>query len=260
MDVIFYVIWCGEDRLKSMIDQFVKMKFKHRIVFFEGTTPEKSKDWIDPEAEHSQPRLQCCARSHILALKDFHIKHRDKKYICVIEDDVCLLKDNFIEKLEEIIETYEKNKDIEYVSLGYLPWNIKNEESITKSLYLFKKDSNIYHDFSKSPITIWGTQSYIMRREYVAKALSVLDKPSCKEVIQSVWDFIDKNGRYQNKYLYMTPDSILPLVLKQGFCFPMLGIEGNISSIIHGQSSISKRFELWKKMETLNVINREEYN
>jgi hypothetical protein len=125
---------------------------------------------------------------------------------------------------------------------------------------MFKKDDNIYHDFSKVTFTVWGAQLYLIKREYVSKALSVLFKSSSKEVIHSVKDFIYKNGLYLNKHLYMTPDSILPLVLKQGFCFPMLGIEGLIESKIHDNENTKKRVSLWKKMEELNVLNMDDYN
>lgn len=261
MDIVFYVIWCEKERLNRMINQFYKMNFPYKIVFFEGTNPELSKDWIDKDSKYSSPILQSCTRSHILALADFYMNHRDKKYVCVIEDDVCFLKDNFSKKLEEIISIYEKNKDIEYISLAYLPWISKNNisEPINDNLPKFKKDDSVYYDFSNVTFTVWGAQMYIIQRDYVKKALNILYKPSSKEVIDSVEKFTEMKGLYQNKFLYMTPDSLLPLVLKQGFCFPMLGIEGFIDSTIDDKYNTDKRFKLWKKMDFLKVLKLDDY-
>ena len=259
MDVIFYVIWCREERLNRMVKQFSDMKFPYKIVLFEGTNPELSKDWIDKDSEYCSPKLQSCMRSHILALADFYIKHPDKKYICIIEDDVCFLKENFLQKLEEVISVYEKNKDIEYVSLGYLPWITDEKSPISSLLDLFKKDNFVYYDFTNIDFTFWGAQMYIVEREQVKKALQILYKPSAKEVIESAQRFINIHGYYQNKDLLLTPDSILSLILKQGFCFPMLGIEGLIDSTIHGKYAISDRFHLWKKMDEFGILKFEDY-
>lgn len=260
MDVIFYVIWCGEERLNRMVKQLSNMKFPYKIVLFEGTNPELSKNWIDKNSEYCSPKLQSCMHSHILALEDFYTRHSDKKYICIIEDDVCFLKENFLQKLKEVISVYEKNKDIEYISLGYLPWTVDEKYPTSDLLHAFKKDKFVYHDFTNLSFAFWGAQMYIIERENVKKALQILNKPSAKEVIESAQHFINIHGYYQNKDLLLTPDSILSLILKQGFCFPMLGIEGFVDSTIHGKYVIDERFSLWKKMNEIGVLKLEDYH
>lgn len=261
MDLVFYVVWCKKERLINMVNQFKELNLPYKIVFFEGSTPQNSKDWLNPESEYASDFLQCCTRSHINALKHFYDNHKDKKYVCIVEDDVCFLKKGLKEKIEEAITVYEKNKEIDYLSLGYLPWTLEDSinGNILNNFKELKKDGSVYYNLENKKFSIWGAQVYMMKREIVEKAVSILYKNTSLEVTNSMKEYVKLNGVKQNRYIYLTPDALLPILFKQGLFYPLLGIEGIVESAIHSSQGAKVRNQLWQLMGLRKIYDPEDY-
>ena len=264
--IMFYVIHSNEERLDFMKRQMLEMDLIKDTVFYKAYTPGDSQDWVNKEDKYSSEKLQCCFRSHISSLKHFTDNYKDKKYICILEDDVCLLKDNFKEKLLTVLEDFEKNKEIDYLSIGYLPTTINNKTYTFKNsfldeekLSLVNKKNNIYHGFKDVGFTVWGAQAQIFTFETSEKIINLTFKSTGKEVYDSINNYIVKNPIKQNKFIYLTPDSVIPILFRQGIVHPPLAIEGDIFSTIHDSTNSNDRNEKWKKYEEMGYIKSSDY-
>ena len=68
-NLIIYILCCNEERENFMRKQMEDLHITYPIKYFKAYTPENSQDWILKDTIN--PKLQCCCRSHIEALKDF---------------------------------------------------------------------------------------------------------------------------------------------------------------------------------------------
>jgi GR25 family glycosyltransferase involved in LPS biosynthesis len=234
MNLIFYIICCNDEREEFMKKQMIDLKITYPIVYFKAFTPENSQDWVIKNDEiNNNEKLQCSCRSHIEVLKDF--KKRDEEFLLILEDDVCLLKENFQTKLEKYIEFYSKNYHIiDFLTLGYIPTDF-NKNPNSDYFQLCKKKENIYYELKNIKDTVWGAQAQIFSKSKIDTMLEVFDKKTAKELLESVNDFIKKNGRYQIKYIFLTFDSILPSIFSQGIVDSHLAVEKNfgVDTSIH---------------------------
>ena len=98
-----------------------ELKLPWDIEFMDAFTPANSKDYMldkDPNYPEFDGTL-CCLRSHVAAM-DWFVQKTDKEYVLIIEDDIALLKQNFVKRVYEAIELWNKHKeDIDYINLGY---------------------------------------------------------------------------------------------------------------------------------------------
>lgn len=264
--IMFYVIHSNEERLDFMKRQMLEMDLIRDTVFFKAYTPEDSQNWVVKNDKYTTEKLQSCFRSHISSIKHFTDNYKDKKYICILEDDVCLAKDKFKEKLLTILENFEKNKEIDYLSVGYLPTTINNKTYTFNSefldnekLSLVNKKDGIYYGFKDKGFTIWGAQAQIFPFETCEKIVNLLYKKTGTEVYDSVNTFILNNPIKQNKVTYLTPDSIIPILFEQGITHPPLAIEGDNFSTIHHSSNSNDRIEKWKKYEEMGYIKNSDF-
>jgi GR25 family glycosyltransferase involved in LPS biosynthesis len=238
MNLIIYIICCNDEREAFMKQQMIDLKITYPIVYFKAFTPENSQDWIikNDEINHNE-KLQCCCRSHIEVLKSF--KTRNEEFLLILEDDVCLLKENFQTKLDKCVDFYSKNYHIlDYISLGYIPTDLsKNPNNIY--FPLCKKKENIYYELKNIKDTVWGTQAQIFSKEKINTMLEVFDKKTAKELLESVKNFINIHGYYQPKFIYVTIDSILPSIFSQGIVESHLAVERNfgVNTSIHNLES-----------------------
>jgi len=265
-DVIFYVIYCNDDRLDFMKRQFLELDLASNVVFFKAHTPKDSSEWIVKNDKYSSDKLQSCLRSHISAIKDFTDNYPDKRYVCVVEDDVSFLKENFKKRLLESLDSFNKNDNIDYLSIGYLPTiiNIKphifdNNFLDNEKLSLVKNKDGVYYSFKNPKFTIWGAQTQIFPMETAKKIVNYLDKESGQEIYDFVNEHTKQTPIKQNKVLYLTPDSVFPIMFEQGLVHPPLAVENLIPSSIHMNDGFKSRLENWLKYEEMGYIKFSNY-
>ena len=117
-----YVIYCTDARMEFMKSQLESLCLPYAITYFKAETPETCPTWL---AKCPVPdKLQCCFKSHIEALKAWVRTNSSATNLLILEDDVCLLKDNFSSKLQQVLQTYSEHPTIDYVSIGYLPGKV----------------------------------------------------------------------------------------------------------------------------------------
>ena len=263
-DIIFYIIYCNETRLNFMKKQIHELSLPFTIVYFKAYTPDESQDWVD-ESDISPQKLQCCLRSHIESINHFVNNYKDKKWICILEDDVCLLKNNFtsefldsIEKLKEI-----QNYGVDYMSIGYLPTlvskSFKTPFLDEEKFKLVKSNKGLYYDFDNCGYTIWGTQAQVFPMKTAQKISDLLLKKNSVELKKSANQYLDVNGFHQIKNIYLTPDSILPAIFSQSILYKPLAIEAKINSEIHDGQNSNDRFSNWEKWERNGSIELKNY-
>lgn len=228
-DVFFYIISLSQERRCVLSKQLKDLKFNKKYAFFNACTPANSPEWISKTSKVPPPQ-QCVLRSFIEAIKHF-LAIQSSEYLCILEDDIALLKENFNNEFENVLEVYKTNKYIDYVSIGYLPTTLKSLP-VQTHLNELKNDKNVYFDFSKASFTLWGCQGQLFSREVCKKILTVFDVGNADKLMESVLEYTKIIGHHQNKSPDIYPDCLLPYCFRQGFVFPPLCIEQNVSSSI----------------------------
>jgi len=129
---------------------------------------------IDHKAErssltHHSRGIYSCLYSHLLAIRTYLMYDSESPYGIICEDDVHLHKD-FVAKLESLQEILEKFKP-DTLSLGYLTLNIPN---IRAALGPDSPEALLlrYHESG-----LWGTQMYLISRDFAGKMLEYFDRP-----------------------------------------------------------------------------------
>jgi GR25 family glycosyltransferase involved in LPS biosynthesis len=269
-DIIFYVISSNQDRLDFMKRQFIELDLHSNVVFFNAYTPKDSSDWMVKNDKYSPDKLQSCLRSHISAIKEFTENYPNKRYICVLEDDVSLLKENFNKKLLVHLDNFNKNNDVEYLTIGYLPtttsnaeyqkkYNFKSSFLDNEKLSLVTNRDGIYYGFYNKGFAIWGAQAQIFPMDTAKKIVHHLHKESAQEIYDSINQFSEKNQLKQNKLVYLTPDSIFPVMFEQGIVNPPLAIENDFGSLIHISNVSVHRLNYRKQYEEMGYIKLSNY-
>jgi len=269
-DIVFYVISSNQDRLDFMKRQFIELDLHSNVVFFNAHTPKDSSEWIVKNDKYSSDKLQSCLRSHISAIKDFTDNYSEKRYVCVLEDDVSLLKDNLKQKLIEYLDKFNKNPDVEYLTVGYLPTTTSNAEYQKKynfktsylddeKLSLVNNKDGIYYGFFNKGFALWGAQAQIFPMETAKKIVHNFHKESAQEIYDTIKLFSDKNQLKQNKLIYLTPDSIFPVMFEQGIISPPLAIETDFGSSIHINNDSTHRLNYRKEYERMGYIKINNY-
>jgi hypothetical protein len=167
-------------------------------------------------------------------MKDFQ-KNSTEEFVLILEDDVCLLKEKFQDKLKKVIELYKNSYHmVDYVSIGYLPTDF-NANPINIYFPFCKKKENLIYELKHIKDTVWGTQAQIFSKNKLDNILAVIDKENGEEVLKSVEEYENKNGRYQDKGVFLSPDSIIPLIFSQGIIESPFAIETNygVGTSIH---------------------------
>lgn len=238
------VISVNEERKAAIQKQLEILKFPYPVHYFKGSTVEDSKSWI-LEDYPVIPPLQCCAKSHIDGL-DWYVNNSLADYVLVLEDDAAILKDGFSKAVEDTIALW--NEEIDYISIGYIPDRIKT------ILPLLKNTQSLYWGFKNISQTIWGTQSYIVKRSVAFDMVHITKRNTCAHV-KNIMDCFVKEGRcIANKIPYVQADALFPLLFRQAICYPLLVIETEAVSIIS-----NKVDRLWANYEKENTVKLEDY-
>jgi GR25 family glycosyltransferase involved in LPS biosynthesis len=121
----------------------------------------------DPRINGSlQPNIQkshSCMFGHLDMIKHF-LENSDHPFGIFCEDDI-LIDADFIPRMEEVLCDF-KHMNLDVLLLGYLfPYVLDNS------------GKNIYHTYYPPPSTIWGTQMYMLSREWARAIMDKYGKP-----------------------------------------------------------------------------------
>jgi GR25 family glycosyltransferase involved in LPS biosynthesis len=202
------IICCNEERRRFQKKQMETLGLPYAI--FDGYTQHNSKDYItEKHPKCPEPDNQiCCLRSHIGAIDHFvkHYSHKD--YCIIVEDDVVFVK-HIMTELKRIIRLWEA-KDIDLISLGYL--NPKEKFKAAQS----------EECLNWQPMDlIWGTQCYIIKRDYATKMAFLYVQNNCKDL----FEVAKKMKEHTIKELKLYADVIITGLCKHGFVWPPVAVE-----------------------------------
>ena len=208
-------------------------------------TPNTSKDYIvdkDPHHPENEGTL-CCFRSHVAALEWF-ARASDKEYVIIIEDDIALLKENFVNRVNETIILWGKHKrDIDYVTLAY-PKTLDYRGS--------KNDGILSWDFDKEHI-MWGALVQMFPKEIAKTITQLLHKSTTKEVRGSIYNAVMSSSIKINQLRYprLQTDALFPVFFKQAIIYPTCGMEVKFKSVISNNMNTN----IWEESIRTNRLD-----
>lgn len=255
IQIIVYSI--NDDRLNWIKKQVNDLKIPIDIKYFKGFCVDDNKGYIlDKHPKYGYVELDTqlsCTRTVGAVFNWFVNNCKNKDYLITMEDDVCLIKNGFIDKLLKIIDIYDKNKnDIDYVSIGYLNFDIeeiiKRNTSNNSGLYWnIWKNRKSNQDFD----TVWGGQMLLFRSEIVSKLSDIIYHDNTDKIRQKINERIKNGHRYSRRVDVLLGDHFIPLLFKQAVYYPPLGIEGNFKTQMNNNDT-SNRLKSWVNYLDLN--------
>ena len=105
---------------------------------------------LDPHTQKSHS----CMLGHIDMIRAF-LDTSDRPFGIFCEDDI-KMDANFIQRMEAVLHDF-KHMNLDVLLLGYL---------YPRPIELLEPGKNVYHSYSPPPATIWGTQMYMLSREW----------------------------------------------------------------------------------------------
>ena len=213
-----FIVICGStERKKLMEEQFSALKSSVIVHYLEASTPSNSSDYLndcgEPERDHG---AVCCTKSHIRALE--HASKSNSEFSIILEDDVAFLKENFLQKIEELVSNNEIYKDHKMVSIGWIP---------TKNYVMYSLGINCGQYYP-------GMQGYIVKNN---------DIPYLDHLVQSTYTKMKEKLLTSDRYIILkkhfgdiqntvAADVLINRMLHQCAVFPPLMIERDIPSML----------------------------
>ena len=157
---------------------------------------------INSSLEPNTQKCHSCMFGHLDMIRYF-LDNSEDPFGIFCEDDI-LIDADFIPRMEDILRDF-KQMNLDVLLLGYLFPHVLDHSG-----------KNVYHTYSPPPATIWGTQMYMVSREW-ARAI------------------IGKYGKNDASTLY-DPFSADWTITQEGnrrIVYPMLAIEDGASKYDH---------------------------
>ena len=248
-DYQFIVICACKERRVKMEKQFRALGLDINVEYMNASTPYNSREYFGFDLEDiSKQKVMCCCRSHIRAM-DYGNDSR-YRYSIVVEDDVCFLKNGFIDKVEEIIRNWDKcemsiplaSRERLLVSIGWVPvenYSFYEEVCDPDSLRL---PVDVY------PLQVSGTQAYIIRNMPYR-----LNTDTYKEYIDEV-SKISLTKDCSVDELAIADVVLTGYLFRQLIAFPPLVIETDVPSLLG-----HKQCKYWEKYFVGHEIERDKY-
>ena len=208
------VLTVNKEREAFMKKQLQDMNIPYQIEFFQGHTPKTSEEYLRTKEENAleDNGTFCITRSYGALFSSYKDKQFD--YLLTLEDDVLLAKD-FVQRLQEVITSWETEPSIEFINIGMLLGF--NPDELKHS----KQNNNVY--FTNLP-SIWGAQAVLLTHTTVDALAQLLHHSSIKSIREKLNNYKTKT-LYRNRTLVCQIDAILPTIFKQGVYYPPLAIE-----------------------------------
>lgn len=216
MDTPIYIVsYKNEERKQRMINRFknFNIKFTKEVEIDD----DRLSIYKDKDIEK---RTWSIMLQHLDSMRDFYDNTNSK--ICIIcEDDIHISK-TMEEDIEQIIKDFFMLK-LDVLMLGYLcPFKIAKD-----SFYFPLLHENSNYKYHTYPNDIWGTQMYMISRDYAKYLL----------------DFYTVSHAYETKDTHpYSPDWIITKNGKRALINPMIAVEEGINlSDCDAQKSFHKR-------------------
>ena len=238
LDICPVVIFISEERKKHMETQ-IKVFGSIKTHFYKGSKPEDCKSYITykyPALPESDTTL-CCTKSHIGALKHF-LDNSDKQVVLIMEDDTILRKD-FMNKLMEILNSWKSHEDIDYISIGHLPGEVKSNKS----------EGELHWGLDCENGNVWGTQAYLMKRNIAEDVVKHLDQENTLKIYESIKMKINNNNGiyYSRKAIRLNIDAILSICWRQAFIRNMIVVESPLFNSLITPSHSNSNTRRWNE-------------
>ena len=197
---IYVVSYKNKERKDRMIERFTKLNFNN-INFVKEVHSNDDRITCFSHLENYnkiEKRTWSIMMQHLDSIENFYENNKNYNHCIICEDDIFISKD-LPDKLQDIIKDF-NSLSLDVLMLGYLlPFKIdvNSYHSLAHFPMLLTNNKNSYtiHNY---PNDIWGTQMYIISREYAKFLLENftnlyayynLDKPYNPDWI------ITKNGK-----------------------------------------------------------------
>ena len=227
------VLSVNKERELWMRKQLQDLKIPYKVEFFQGFTPNTSKDYLLSKEENEvlANGTLCITRSYAALFNEWSTKSYD--YLITLEDDVLLTKD-FEAQVENTIEAWKQHPSLEFVTLGV------NLSFNPVELDTSKCAQNLYYENVPSN---WGAMAMMFTPNTVKAAAKALHFQTVKEVKESLNTFKSKK-LYRNRPLYIQIDAVLPTIYKQGIVYPPIAVESsNFISSKNGAQNTNQGLE-----------------
>lgn len=139
---------------------------------------------INPSLEPNTQKSHSCMFGHLDMIRHF-LDNSDSQFGIFCEDDI-LIDTDFIPRMEEILCDF-KQMNLDVLLLGYLfPYVLDHS------------GKNTYHPYSPPPATIWGTQMYMVSREWaraIIQKYGNADSPTLYDPFSADWTITQEGNR-----------------------------------------------------------------
>ena len=256
------VTYISEERIKWIKKQIDDLNILIDVHYFRGFTPSDSKEYIlEKHRDFGYAEIDtqiCCTRSFGAGVNWFVKNCPHKKYLITMEDDVCFIKEGFVNKIIDAVILYEKTKDeVDYIGIGYLPFDIETLSSSSKleSLYynMYKEVLWTYDSGHKQDPCVWGNQMTLFTSQIANELSLVLHQENTDLVRLKVEERINKGFQYSNRANILITDHLTPLIFRQGIIYPPLAIEGDYVTLMgQDNNNLTLDSHKWSKHIDLN--------
>lgn len=212
--ICIVVLTVDKERELYMRKLLEDMNMPFSVDFFQGFTPTTSKEYLSFKEENAleSDGSICVLRSYAALFNTWASKQYD--YLITLEDDIIIARD-FVQKVEQAIETWSKEPSIDYINLGMLIGF--NPDTLKDS----KRAGNLY--FNELP-SIWGAQALLLKPAMVKELATMLHFSNMKDLRESL-NVMKSRKLYRNRALVIQIDAVLPTLFRQGIQYPPLAIE-----------------------------------
>ena len=258
------VTYISDERLSWIKKQIDDLNILIDVYYFKGFTPADSKGYIlekHPDFGYAEIDGQiCCTRSFAGAIKWFVDNCPEKKYLITLEDDSCFIKNGFINNIINTIESYKKVEDnVDYVSLGYLPFDINIISN-------FPNIDNLYYDIWKGTTVrnaiphkvneslIWGNQMTLFSKKSAEEVSDILHQENTDLVRYKIKERMEKGFVYSNRASVLITDHCTPSIFRQSIVYPPMAIEGDFYTLM-GQDNNNLKLESHNWSKYIDISN-----
>jgi GR25 family glycosyltransferase involved in LPS biosynthesis len=196
MNIPVYVVnYKNEERKIKMTKRFNTLGINP--IFIKEVNSDDTR--INYDIDIGLKRIWSIMLQHLDCIRDF-FENTDKSHCIVCEDDIYISK-NTINDIERIIKNFDE-LELDVLMLGYLlPFKIDNNNNNHNHYFpiLNNSDINTEYMYHSYPDDIWGTQMYLISRNYAEFLLNKFTPQFAFENIDSIsynpdW-IITKNGK-----------------------------------------------------------------
>jgi GR25 family glycosyltransferase involved in LPS biosynthesis len=210
LDIPIYIVsYKNKERKERMTDRFSKLNFNNvNFVKEVHSNDDRIKCFSHLENYNKiEKRTWSIMLQHLDSIENFYQNNKNYNYCIICEDDIFISKD-ISNKLQNIIKDF-NSLSLDVLMLGYLlPFKL----DINSSHFPPLLKNNTYSIYNY-PDDIWGTQMYMISREYAKFLL---------ENFTNLYAYYNLDKPYN-------PDWIITKNGKRALIYPMFAVEEGVN-------------------------------